>query len=77
MTVAILLLAAGASRRFGTENKLLAPLAGKPLVRHAGDAARAVPAALHFVVTSTPRWRRCSRISAGCGWNRACRSRTA
>lgn len=54
MTVAILLLAAGASRRFGTENKLLAPLAGKPLVRHAGDAARAVPAALHFVVTSDP-----------------------
>lgn len=54
MPIAILLLAAGASRRFGAENKLLAPLAGKPLVRHAGDAARAVPAALHIVVTSDP-----------------------
>lgn len=54
MPVAILLLAAGASRRFGADNKLLASLAGKPLVRHAGDAARAVPAALHIVVTSDP-----------------------
>jgi molybdenum cofactor cytidylyltransferase len=54
MPVAILLLAAGASRRFGADNKLLAPLAGKPLVRHAADAARAVPAALHLVVASDP-----------------------
>ena len=33
-----ILLAAGQSRRMGAVNKLLAPLAGKPLVRHAAEA---------------------------------------
>ena len=33
-----ILLAAGQSRRMGAVNKLLAPLAGKPLVRHATEA---------------------------------------
>jgi molybdenum cofactor cytidylyltransferase len=33
-----ILLAAGQSRRMGAINKLLAPLAGKPLVRHATEA---------------------------------------
>lgn len=40
MTSAGLLLAAGASRRFGPENKLLADLWGCPLVCHAADALR-------------------------------------
>lgn len=35
-----LLLAAGASRRFGPEDKLLADYAGRPLVAHAADAMR-------------------------------------
>lgn len=36
--VAALLLAAGLSRRFGTEDKLLAPYRGRPLAGHARDA---------------------------------------
>lgn len=36
--VAGILLAAGASRRMGSANKLLAPIDGKPLVRHAAEA---------------------------------------
>ena len=35
-----ILLAAGASRRFGSEDKLLAPLDGRPLVTHAAEALR-------------------------------------
>jgi molybdenum cofactor cytidylyltransferase len=35
--MAAILLAAGQSRRMGTVNKLLAPIAGKPLVRHAAE----------------------------------------
>lgn len=54
MPTAILLLAAGASRRFGTGNKLLAPLEGRPLLRHAADAARAVPADLYLAAVSDP-----------------------
>ena len=41
MTRAGVLLAAGGSRRFGTGDKLLAPLGDKPLVAHAADALRA------------------------------------
>lgn len=48
----IALLAAGSSRRFGNEDKLLAPLGGKPLLHWAADAARAVDAADHLVITS-------------------------
>lgn len=55
MPTAILLLAAGASRRFGPQNKLLTLFQGKPLVRHAADAALAVPAARHLVVVSDPQ----------------------
>jgi CTP:molybdopterin cytidylyltransferase MocA len=36
-----LLLAAGASQRFGDQNKLLAHYRGKPLIAHAADAMRA------------------------------------
>ena len=35
MQIAVLLLAAGQSRRFGAEDKLLAPFRGRPLVDHA------------------------------------------
>lgn len=38
MTVGAILLAAGGSRRFGAENKLLAALDGRPLVTHAALA---------------------------------------
>ncbi|MEM1306742.1 MAG: nucleotidyltransferase family protein [Pseudomonadota bacterium] len=41
--LAVVLLAAGASRRFGTDNKLLAPIGGTPLV---ATVARTVRAAL-------------------------------
>ncbi|WP_157217264.1 nucleotidyltransferase family protein [Flavisphingomonas formosensis] len=50
MRVAILL-AAGRSTRFGSANKLMAPLAGRPLVLHALAAARAAPVARVVVVT--------------------------
>ncbi|MEO0385021.1 MAG: nucleotidyltransferase family protein [Pseudomonadota bacterium] len=40
MTTVGLLLAAGHSRRFGEDNKLLVPYRGKPLVLHAADAMR-------------------------------------
>ena len=39
--IAILVLAAGRGTRFGSEPKLLAPLDGRPLVRHAAEAASA------------------------------------
>lgn len=48
--VAAILLAAGRGTRFGPEPKLLAPLDGKPLVRHAAEAALASRAAPLLVV---------------------------
>lgn len=41
MTTATILLAAGHSRRFGADDKLLAAHLGRPLVSHAADAIRA------------------------------------
>ena len=52
---AAIVLAAGASRRFGRADKLLAPLGGKPLVCHAVAAARAARVARVVVVFSHPR----------------------
>ena len=49
--VAALLLAAGRSTRMGQANKLLAELDGKPLVRHAAEAALAARVARLLVVT--------------------------
>ena len=50
MSVAAMILAAGQGTRFGPEPKLLAELAGKPLVRHVADAALASKAALVIAV---------------------------
>lgn len=53
MTLAAVLLAAGASRRFGTQNKLLADLRGAPLVSYAATSLRgAKPDFLIAVVRS-------------------------
>jgi molybdenum cofactor cytidylyltransferase len=54
MTIAGVLLAAGSSRRFGSDDKLLAMLKGRPLVTHAAQAMRAfAPDVLIAVTTST------------------------
>ncbi|MFV0298106.1 MAG: NTP transferase domain-containing protein [Hyphomicrobiaceae bacterium] len=49
--IAAIVLAAGRSRRFGTNNKLLADLAGEPVVRHAVRAVLASRARPVVVVT--------------------------
>jgi molybdenum cofactor cytidylyltransferase len=49
--VAAIVLAAGRGTRFGKEPKLLAPLGGKPLVRHAVEAAVGSSAEPVIVVT--------------------------
>ena len=50
-TIPVLLLAAGQSRRMGEVNKLLLPIDGKPMVRHAVEAALASQADSTVVVT--------------------------
>ncbi|MFS4438453.1 nucleotidyltransferase family protein [Paracoccaceae bacterium GXU_MW_L88] len=52
MTVAGLLLAAGRSERFGPDNKLLAELAGRPLIAHAAGALRWTPLDMRIAVIS-------------------------
>lgn len=49
------LLGAGQSRRFGPEDKLLAPYAGRPLVTHAADAMRGAGCDALAAVVSSPR----------------------
>lgn len=49
-----LLLAAGASRRFGAANKLLAPLNGRPLIGYAAEAMRGAGVSRRIVVISDP-----------------------
>jgi molybdenum cofactor cytidylyltransferase len=49
--VATIVLAAGASRRMGADDKLLLPVDEKPMVRHAVDAARAAGLGPIVVVT--------------------------
>jgi molybdenum cofactor cytidylyltransferase len=51
---AAIVLAAGASRRFGQADKLFAKLAGAPLVLHAMRSARAAPVGRVIVVASRP-----------------------
>lgn len=55
MSLGVLLLAAGQSRRFGAQDKLLAPLAGRPVITHALEAL-ALPEAAHrlAVVSAGP-----------------------
>lgn len=50
MTTIGLILAGGMSRRFGPENKLLAPVSNVPLAAHAASAMRAVPLDHRLVV---------------------------
>ncbi|RYH07462.1 NTP transferase domain-containing protein [Tropicimonas sp. IMCC6043] len=49
-----LVLAAGQSRRFGAENKLLARVQGKPLAAWAAEAMRGVPLDHRLAVVSAP-----------------------
>jgi len=49
--LAAIVLAAGASERFGTDNKLVAPIGGKPLVRGVAEAVLAADVADVVVVT--------------------------
>lgn len=49
-----LLLAAGASRRFGPDDKLLARHRGQPLITHAARALRATPLAQRIAVIANP-----------------------
>lgn len=53
--IAVLVLAAGQSRRMGKTNKLLVPVDGKPLLRHTVEAALASRAADVIVVTGHER----------------------
>lgn len=55
MKTAGILLAAGWSRRFGAGDKLLAPLAGKPLVSHPARALRGLAPDILIAVTSSAR----------------------
>ena len=53
MSLGVLLLAAGQSRRFGPEDKLLTPLAGRPLIAHTLDALALHEAEFRLAVVST------------------------
>ncbi len=53
--IAVLILAAGQSRRMGKTNKLLVPVDGKPLLRHTVEAALASKASDTLVVTGHHR----------------------
>ena len=50
--LAVALIAAGRSARFGAADKLCAPLGGKSLIEWAAQAGRAIDAAQHFAVTA-------------------------
>lgn len=50
MTIAAVLLAAGRSTRFGTADKLAAPLGDRPLGHHAAGTLATLPLAARFVV---------------------------
>lgn len=52
MNLSLVVLAAGASRRFGEANKLLQPLAGKPLLCHTLELTAALPVVQRVAVCS-------------------------
>ena len=60
--VAGIVLAAGASRRFGAEDKLLADLGGTPLAARAAAAMRAAPVDMRIAVAAAPE---VARLFAG------------
>src|SRR3546814_4001701 len=51
--VALILLAAGRSTRFGVADKLAAPLHGRPLVQHAANTLSPIPFGRHIEVCSS------------------------
>ncbi|ESQ92916.1 hypothetical protein ABAC460_01325 [Asticcacaulis sp. AC460] len=51
MLPAVIVLAAGLSRRFGESDKLMAEVAGRPMVAHVFDMVRSVEASQRVVVT--------------------------
>jgi Uncharacterized MobA-related protein len=53
MSLAILLMAAGRSERFGADDKLLAPLNGVPLVCHAAQLLASFSARYHIAVVGS------------------------
>ena len=52
--VAAVLMAAGVSARYGAENKLLAPVAGRPMICHLADRLAALPFSQHLAVVRDP-----------------------
>ena len=52
MKLSLVVLAAGASRRFGETNKLLQPLAGKPLLCHTLELTASLPVTQRVAVCS-------------------------
>jgi molybdenum cofactor cytidylyltransferase len=73
---ALILLAAGSSRRFGAADKLAAMLEGKPLIRHAADRLGAIPFGWRIAVTrhpvpDLPGWRCVPNAEAEAGQGRS------
>ena len=62
----VIVIAAGASRRFGPDDKLLADLDGRPLIARALDAYAALPAARKIAVTRPDS--KCPDICAAAGF---------
>ena len=63
--VAIIVLAAGQSRRMGRRNKLLEPVHGEPMVRHAVRSAAAAGVGRHVVVVTGHERERVAAALAG------------
>lgn len=64
MKLAVIVMAAGASKRFGEANKLLQPFRGKPLLQNVLELAAKIPADRRIAVCSNDT----SAIAEGCGF---------